>query len=203
MKDGTVVMGRSKGDVCRSRSENFAFSRCAAFRSAYSKLSFTDLKSLNGTLLNGDISESGELHDGDQLQLGNTLFDCQIGSSEETLASTPARKPPKKKEREARPGEPSVDDSQHFELDAAPEREKSQRREKNRIERKNALSQKSKGSTRTAPTMRFRQRNDNPSLTPFLYSKRFFLSFHGPFVLADSRPFFSFLPFGLWYPRVN
>jgi hypothetical protein len=57
-------------------------------------LSFTDLKSLNGTLLNGQPAESGEIKDGDQLQLGNTLFDCQLRPDEWEASISISVRPP-------------------------------------------------------------------------------------------------------------
>ena len=79
LSDGTAVIGRTKGDVVIQDSRVSRSHVAIHYDEKTGKLSFTDLKSLNGTMLNGMAAESGDLDDGDQLQLGNTTFDCQIG----------------------------------------------------------------------------------------------------------------------------
>ncbi len=89
LSNGTAVIGRTKGDVL-VQDPRLSRSHIAIHYDAKTqKLSFTDLKSLNGTILNGAPAQTGELKDGDKLQLGNTLFDCQIGApvDEETSVS--------------------------------------------------------------------------------------------------------------------
>ena len=81
LQDGTVIIGRFKGDVLIQDARVSRSHTSVKFDSRTGKVSFADLKSLNGTLVNGNPAEAGELHDGDKLQLGNTLFDCQISNS--------------------------------------------------------------------------------------------------------------------------
>ncbi len=78
LKDGTAVIGRSKGDVIIQDPRVSRSHVAINFEEKTGTLSFTDLKSLNGTLLNSEPAESGELKDGDRLQLGNTIFDCHL-----------------------------------------------------------------------------------------------------------------------------
>lgn len=88
LADGTLVMGRSKGEVIiqdpRISRSHISFH----FDSRSGKLNFTDLKSLNGTLLNGERADSGELKDGDKIQIGNTTIDVQLGVPESTGSIT-------------------------------------------------------------------------------------------------------------------
>lgn len=81
LENGTAVLGRSKGDVLIPDPRVSRSHVAIHFDDETGKLTFTDLKSLNGTLVNGSAQEAGELKDGDRLQLGNTLFDCQVVTS--------------------------------------------------------------------------------------------------------------------------
>lgn len=83
LENGTAVIGRSKGDVIVHDSRVSRSHVAIQFDSKSGKLSFTDLKSLNGTLVNGETKEQGALADGDKLQIGNTVFDCQISPPEQ------------------------------------------------------------------------------------------------------------------------
>lgn len=78
LRNGTSIIGRSKADVIIEDPRISRSHVALHFDEKNSTVSFTDLKSLNGTLLNSLPAESGELKDGDKLQLGNTLFDCQL-----------------------------------------------------------------------------------------------------------------------------
>ncbi len=100
LADGTAVLGRSKGDILIQDARISRSHVALHFDNRTGKLTFTDLKSLNGTLINGEKTESGELHDGDKLQLGNTIIDCQLmvddGKSQitsQTLANAREREP--------------------------------------------------------------------------------------------------------------
>jgi tetratricopeptide (TPR) repeat protein len=82
LNEGTAIIGRSKGDVLVQDPRVSRSHVAIHYDERSGKLTFTDLKSLNGTQLNGETREAGEIADGDRLQLGNTLFDCQIVSPE-------------------------------------------------------------------------------------------------------------------------
>lgn len=88
LSDGTAVIGRSKGDVLIQDPRISRSHVAIHFDSRTGKLTFTDLKSLNGTMVNGLTAETGGLDDGDKLQIGNTLFDCQISLAKEEPTST-------------------------------------------------------------------------------------------------------------------
>lgn len=94
LKDGTMVIGRSKADIVIQDPRISRSHVTIQFDSKTGKILFTDLRSLNGTIINQELMEKGELKDGDKLQLGNTIFDCQIGVAEATV---PAQTLPKKK----------------------------------------------------------------------------------------------------------
>jgi len=106
LKSGSLVFGRSKGDILVQDPRVSRSHVSITYDEAEGKVTFQDLKSLNGTLINGTISEKGELHDGDKLLLGNTLFDCQIApppeekfeaTVEPSVAEAPKAPAPKKK----------------------------------------------------------------------------------------------------------
>lgn len=120
LSDGTAVIGRTKGDVLVQDPRVSRSHIAIHYDSKTQKLTFTDLKSLNGTVLNGAPSELGELKDGDKIQLGNTLFDCQIGDAvdEETSVSKVRHQLQKEKvERQQR--ENSLSNSGRVEPDLA------------------------------------------------------------------------------------
>jgi tetratricopeptide (TPR) repeat protein len=94
LRNGTSIMGRSKGDVIIEDPRISRSHVAMHFDEKIGTLSFTDLKSLNGTLLNGQPAESGEIKDGDQLQLGNTLFDCQLRPDEWEASISISVRPP-------------------------------------------------------------------------------------------------------------
>jgi tetratricopeptide (TPR) repeat protein len=103
LQDGTAVIGRSKGDVLIQDARVSRSHVAIHYDSKAGTLSFTDLKSLNGTLINGATAESGELHDGDKLQLGDTLFDCQISAQAEPDAAAAEEEPNRGKKRKKNP----------------------------------------------------------------------------------------------------
>lgn len=97
LKSGSIVIGRSKGDYllqdARISRSHIAFH----YDEKTKTLKFNDLESLNGVLINAVPTREGELHDGDRIQVGSTVFDCQMIESTEivqkpataTLASEP------------------------------------------------------------------------------------------------------------------
>ncbi len=92
LKDGTMTIGRSKADITIHDPRISRSHVSIEYHAKTGKLYFTDLKSLNGTVINESLVEKGELKDGDKLQLGNTVFDCQIGTIEATVLATPPKK---------------------------------------------------------------------------------------------------------------
>jgi pSer/pThr/pTyr-binding forkhead associated (FHA) protein len=94
LQDGTAVIGRSKGDVLIQDPRVSRSHAAIHYDANLGKLSFTDLKSLNGTQVNGKTTDNGDLHDGDKLQLGDTVFDCQISSSLEAEEASHTYVPP-------------------------------------------------------------------------------------------------------------
>ncbi len=83
IEPGTTVFGRTKGDVILQDPRVSRSHLSLTYEERSGKLSYSDLKSLNGCLVNGAASEAGILVDGDKLQIGNTLFDCQLSPSTE------------------------------------------------------------------------------------------------------------------------
>lgn len=99
LRPGTTLVGRSRGDILLSDPR---MSRChIAFHydEKTHSLSFTDLNSLNGTLLNQEKAPKGDLKDGDRIQVGNTCLDCQLAPAE---PSVPAKKSKAPKKRRAK-----------------------------------------------------------------------------------------------------
>lgn len=112
LKDGTLVIGRSKGDILIHDPRISRSHVALHFDEKKGRLSFTDLKSLNGVLHNGASQETGDLLDGDKLQLGNTTFDCQIareGNDATVNATHPSRVLPQEKKATKKPSK-SEDD---------------------------------------------------------------------------------------------
>lgn len=93
LKGGTAIIGRSKGDILIQDPRISRSHVALNFDAERQILSFTDLKSLNGTLVNGEQVRSAELKDGDKLQVGDTVFDCQLEPGEERSESRSERTP--------------------------------------------------------------------------------------------------------------
>ncbi len=93
LEEGTTIIGRTKGDVILQDPRVSRSHVSLQYDNRSGKLSFTDLKSLNGTLVNGSTAENGVLVDGDRLQIGNTLFDCQLTDATELAELKPAPAP--------------------------------------------------------------------------------------------------------------
>jgi tetratricopeptide (TPR) repeat protein len=87
VKSGTQVLGRSKGDLVVNDPRISRSHVSISFDGATGKVAFTDLKSLNGTLVNGVRLESGELRDGDKIQLGDTRLDFQMLSADPDITA--------------------------------------------------------------------------------------------------------------------
>lgn len=111
LKEGTVVLGRSKGDILIHDPRISRSHITLKFDEQSGKIEFTDLKSLNGSLINGEAKEAGELKDGDKLQLGNTVFDCQITRDGEDATIKASAHPPKKSSKAKPPVELPLEDS--------------------------------------------------------------------------------------------
>jgi tetratricopeptide (TPR) repeat protein len=91
IEPGATVFGRTKGDIILQDARVSRSHLTLTYDERSGKLSFSDLKSLNGTLVNGKPAESGVLVDGDRLQVGNTLFDCQLSPATELAEIAPKR----------------------------------------------------------------------------------------------------------------
>lgn len=76
---GPIVLGRAKSDIIINDPRISREHLKLEFNVETGKLIFTDLKSLNGCQINGNSLGSGELKDGDRIQIGNTVLDCQMG----------------------------------------------------------------------------------------------------------------------------
>ncbi len=113
LKEGVVIIGRSKGDLVIPDARISRSHVSLHFDAKTGKLSFEDLKSLNGTQRNGETLTSGELKDGDKLQVGNTVLDCLLSAAAEEKPAKTAKsekrdeRKPRKARREER--EPAVD----------------------------------------------------------------------------------------------
>ncbi len=83
LENGSTIIGRTKGDVILQDPRVSRSHVSLNYDERSGKLSFSDLKSLNGVLVNGTNTENGVLVDGDRLQIGNTLFDCQLSPATE------------------------------------------------------------------------------------------------------------------------
>ncbi len=106
---GTSIIGRSKGDIIIPDPRISRSHVAIHYDEKTLKLTFNDLKSLNGTFVNGKQLEAGELADGDRLQLGDTIFDCQISTIEnEEKSVSKVQEQMKKYQEEKKNNERSV-----------------------------------------------------------------------------------------------
>lgn len=85
---GSTIIGRSKTQIVINDPRISREHVKLEFNQEKGTLHFTDLKSLNGCNLNGQSLGAGELKDGDRLQVGNTLLDCQMSRLTELTEDT-------------------------------------------------------------------------------------------------------------------
>ncbi len=78
LKGGTQTVGRAKAEIILNDPRISRSHVSLSFDVESGTVNFTDLNSLNGTLINGVAKSSGELKDGDQIQLGDTKLDLQL-----------------------------------------------------------------------------------------------------------------------------
>jgi len=127
LEHGTTVIGRSKGDVIIHDPRVSRSHVAIHYDEKTGVLSYTDLKSLNGSIVNGEQQETGDLVDGDRLQLGNTLFDCQIvalPTSPESESKPKGKNKSKPKLLEEHTASQEVEYSPFAKADTDPEKEK-------------------------------------------------------------------------------
>lgn len=159
LSDGTAIIGRSKGDVVIQDARVSRSHIAIHYDSKTEKLSFTDLKSLNGTTVNGVGAESGELHDGDKLQLGNTVFDCQLSAALDEETSVSKIKDQLKKQKDELRAHPKSEDSS----ESAVERSGS-KQEPNLLPLDNSLKEK--------PATQEKVERKAPAPTPKAHARR-------------------------------
>ncbi len=100
LEEGTVIIGRSKGDIIIQDARLSRSHVAIEFDKKTGKVTFTDLKSLNGTFLNEEPVQTGEIKDGDQLRVGETIFDCQMEESAPKELHKKRKEPELPKEKE-------------------------------------------------------------------------------------------------------
>lgn len=88
LKQGGLVIGRSNTDIVINDPRISREHLKLEFDSETGKLTFSDLKSLNGCQVNGETQVQGELKDGDKIQIGNTVLDCQMSTGLELTDET-------------------------------------------------------------------------------------------------------------------
>lgn len=88
LKHGSLVIGRSNTDIVINDPRISREHLKLEFDSESGKLIFSDMKSLNGCQVNGETQVQGELKDGDKIQIGNTVLDCQMATGLELTEET-------------------------------------------------------------------------------------------------------------------
>jgi tetratricopeptide (TPR) repeat protein len=88
LRPGPMIVGRTKSDIIINDPRISREHIKLEFNSDTGKVHFTDLKSLNGCQINGSTLGTGELKDGDKIQIGNTVLDCQMGLTPEFTQDT-------------------------------------------------------------------------------------------------------------------
>ncbi|MFM8269374.1 MAG: FHA domain-containing protein [Pseudomonadota bacterium] len=104
LNPGSIVVGRVKSDIIISDPRISREHVRLEFDPQNQKLFFNDLKSLNGCQINGTTLPAGELKDGDKIQIGNTILDCQMGFAVELTFNT-RKEPVLKTEKFENPSE--------------------------------------------------------------------------------------------------
>lgn len=78
LKAGMQTLGRAKAEILINDPRISRSHVSIQFDPELGTVVFSDLNSLNGTLINGEAKTSGEIKDGDQITLGDTRLDLQI-----------------------------------------------------------------------------------------------------------------------------
>ncbi len=101
---GLTVIGRSKGDIVVQDARISRSHVQLEYDPNRATVVVTDLKSLNGTEVNGKAIDSILLKDGDKIKVGDTVLDCHIESAkpekpkEEPKKASPVRPTSEKKQ---------------------------------------------------------------------------------------------------------
>jgi tetratricopeptide (TPR) repeat protein len=88
LKQPYIIVGRGQADIILNDLQVSRAHVALEFNGQSGELSFTDLGSTNGTLVNGELRKSGVLKDRDRLKIGNTVFDCQLEFESQTELGT-------------------------------------------------------------------------------------------------------------------
>lgn len=83
-----VIIGRGQADIVLNDLQVSRAHVALEWNEKNGELSFTDLGSTNGTLVNGELRKSGILRDRDRLKVGHTVFDCQLEYESQTEVGT-------------------------------------------------------------------------------------------------------------------
>jgi len=117
LRAGASIIGRAQSDIIINDPRISREHVKLEFNSDTGQLLFTDLKSLNGCQINGETSSAGVLKDGDKLQIGNTILDCQMHNTPE-LTEEIRKEPILKTSETPLSSEPPISD--HFQEEQTP-----------------------------------------------------------------------------------
>ncbi len=102
-----LVIGRTKGDLLIADARMSRAHVELEWDAATGTLRFRDLKSLNGTLLNEQVTTEGTLAHGDKIRVGDTIIEVQLrAAAPATRATTPSVPTPTESRRMS--GEPVI-----------------------------------------------------------------------------------------------
>ena len=97
-----LVIGRGEGVQLWVNDKNISRAHCQMIYDDSGQLFVEDLKSRNGTFVNGERIEETQLRSGDHIQVGQITFVLEVGvAAEPKVPETPAAKP-----AESRPAQP-------------------------------------------------------------------------------------------------
>ncbi|NBY19164.1 FHA domain-containing protein [bacterium] len=91
LKKSYVIIGRGQADIVLNDLQVSRAHVALEWNEKNGELTFTDLGSTNGTLVNGELRKSGVLKDRDRLKVGHTVFDCQLEHESQTEIGTLAQ----------------------------------------------------------------------------------------------------------------
>lgn len=123
LKKSYIIIGRGQADIVLNDLQVSRAHVALEFNEKTGELTFTDLGSTNGTLVNNELRKSGVLKDRDRLKVGHTVFDCQLEYEAQTEVGTSAQlrqEPPLSQSKSFSLAGPSKFSSESLEVKSQP-----------------------------------------------------------------------------------
>ncbi len=88
LKKPYIIIGRGQADIVLNDLQVSRAHVALELNEKTGELTFVDLGSTNGVLVNGELRRTGVLRDRDRLKVGHTVFDCQLKYEAQTEIGT-------------------------------------------------------------------------------------------------------------------